>query len=108
MDIKRLKEIVNSSFPDEVVRVKILDLLSEDESLLPTMLDLLKRERKSKRELISDMNLELSRAHIYIELYPENKKQSKENFNKSFVIEEIGKFYNKYKGVIIHCFNRFK
>jgi hypothetical protein len=66
------------------------------------------RERTNKKELITDMNLELSRAHIYIDMRPETKVEGQDCFNKGFVLDEIAKFYLRYKGSITHCFNRFK
>ena len=107
MDIKSLKEIVNSDLPDNYKEIQIINLLANDEKIIPEIMKILEQERKNKKELITDMNLELSRAHIYIDMRDENKKEGKESFNKNFVIDEIAKFYIKYKGMISHCFNRF-
>lgn len=108
MNLKRLKEILDSREPDNVKEHLIIQCLSKDEKVIPTIMKILGSERDEKKQLILDMNLELSRAHIYIDERPENKAEAKQSFNKSFVIDEIGKFYFKYKGIIGHCFNRFK
>ena len=105
MDIKSIKNIVNRDIPDSVKESMIIDELTKDKDVLPTLMLILNQERRSQKELIQDMNLELSRAHIYIETQKEDKKE--EGFNKSFVIKEISNFYKKYKGVVRHCFNRY-
>lgn len=100
MNLEKIKEIVNSNSRDDVKNFLIINCLSEDKNAIPLMMEILDTERKNKKELIQDMNLELSRSHIFIEI-------SKESFNKKFVLDEIEKFYLKYKGVVTHCFNRF-
>ncbi len=107
MDIKTLKEIINSDLPDNFKEDLIIESLSQDESAIPVILKILNKERIAKKELILDMNLELSRAHIYIESRPESKRDIKQSFNKEFILDEIGKFYAKYKSIVSHCFNRF-
>jgi len=107
MNIKSLKDIVNSETPDSLKYLKIIQLLASDENALSDMIKILDEERRIKKELIMDMNLELSRAHIYIDLRQENKSEAKESFNKNFIIDEIAKFYFKYKSMVKHCFNRF-
>lgn len=106
MDLKTIKDIVNGNFDDHVTERFILNELSKDEDVIPKMLDILKMERETKKEVLTDINLELSRAHLYIEM-AEIKKESKQ-FTKSFVLDEIAAFYVKYKGHVTHCFNRFK
>ncbi len=107
MDIEKIKQIVSSQISEDFKSQAIIEVLSRDEKVIPLMMDILKSERKSKDELIADMNLELSRAHIYIDMRPEVKSESKDSFNKSFINDEIAKFYIKYKSIIAHCFNRF-
>jgi len=107
MNIKKLKSIINSELPEYVIESQVINLLAKDKNVIPDILKILESERNLKNDLITDMNLELSRAHIYIELSTETKKQAKDSFNKSFVINEIKNFYTKYKSNIKHCFNRF-
>lgn len=107
MDIRALQLVINSSIPDEHKEDEILKILSKDESIILYMFKILEEERKLKKELISDMNLELSRAHIYIDTRPEVKSEEKKDFNKGYVIDKIAQFYIKYKDVVTHCFNRF-
>jgi len=108
MDLQKLKEIINSDIPDKAKESFIIELLANDEKVIPTLMLILESERKTSKDLTMDMNLELSRAHIYIDSRPEIKSESKESFNKGFILDEIAKFYIKYKGIITHCFNRFK
>lgn len=108
MNIKALKVIINSDLPDNFKEAQVMNILANDEKVIPKIMDILEQERRSKKELIQDLNLELSRAHCYIEDVVETKKQAKNNFNKKFVIGEIKKFYIKYKSIVTHCFNGFK
>ena len=107
MDIKTIKSIANSEQPNDVKEMLIIRVLATDKNVIPMIMDILQAERKSQKELIQDLNLELSRAHIYIDMRPESKKESKESFDKGFLLDEIAKFYIKYKGKVTHCFNRF-
>lgn len=109
MNVSIIKEIVNNKMmPDDVKQLLIIGVLADDENVIPDILDVLDKERKNRKELITDMNLELSRAHIYIDEYTESAKMEKARFNKGFILDNISKFYIKYTGKIIHCFNRFK
>ena len=107
MDLKSITTIVNSNNSEEVKRYLIINVLAMDENVIPEILEILARERKVKDELITDFNLELSRAHIYIDERPESKLEAKQNFNKTFITDAIGKFYYKYKKQVNHLYNRF-
>jgi hypothetical protein len=107
MDIDIIKDIVNAESSYEIKKIQLIQHLASDKDCIPTLLRVLDRERTMNKELITDMNLELSRAHIYIDMRAETKSESKESFNKGFVLDEIAKFYFKYKQVVTHCFNRF-
>ncbi len=107
MDIKSIKKIVSSNYPDDIKEKLIIDVLALDSNAIPLVMEVLQKERKSKKELVRDLNLELSRAHIYIDMRPESKKEGRENVNKGFLLDQIAKFYIKHKGEVTHCFNRF-
>ena len=107
MDIDIIKEIVNSEDSVHQKEIRLLEHLASDKDCIPILMRILNSERTMKRELIKDMNLELSRAHIYIDMMQESKSDAKGSFNKGFVLNEIAKFYFKYKQVVTHCFNRF-
>lgn len=107
MDIKTIKTIVNGNQPNDIKEMLVIGVLATDKNAIPMVMKILETERKSQKELVQDLNLELSRAHIYIDMRPEQKKESKESFNKGFLLDEISKFYIKYKGKVTHCFNRF-
>jgi predicted transcriptional regulator len=109
MNVKVIKEIVNNNLlPNDVKRSLIIGVIADDVNAIPDILDILNAERANKKELITDMNLELSKAHIYIDEYTESAKMEKSNFNKGFMLDNISKFYIKYQSKITHCFNRFK
>ncbi len=107
MDIRELREIINSDLPNEVIESDIIKSLSKDKEVIPIVMRILERERENNKNLINDMNLELSRAHIYIDERPESIVEGKDRFNKNFVLDEIAKFYIKHKSFVTHCFNRF-
>lgn len=96
MDLKELKNILILSVPDETKELMIIRLLSKDESVIPLIMEILDYERKRKKELLSIMNLELSRAHLGLE----NPKINKNHF----MDKEITKFYLKNKDQVGHCF----
>jgi hypothetical protein len=108
MRIDDIKHIVNSNiFDNSIKRSMIIKVIAADEKAIPDILAILNSERKENKELITDMNLELSRTHIYVDEFTESSKMAKERFNKGFIIDNISKFYIKYQGRISHCFNRF-
>ncbi len=126
MNLPELKSILNlddSIYPKEAKEHLIIKSLSMDEKLIPTLMNILEQERRDKKELMSDMNLELSRAHIFIdEHWPSNsafaeqadrrfgravKVKEEKGLHRGFVLDKIAEFYTKYKGRISHCFNRF-
>lgn len=113
MDIKSITKIVTDPFTNEEQKRRlVINTLAKDDNIISDVLEILKEERVLKNELLIDMNLELSRAHIFIDSFmppvPKLKKGEKgEDFSKSFVLDEIAKFYVKYKSMVRHCFNRF-
>lgn len=96
MDLKKIKSIINSNLPDEVVESEIINLIAKDENVIITMMKVLETERKFKSEMYSEMNLLLSKSHIGLD----NKKYNQDNFMQKEIIE----FYTKYRGYVGHCF----
>lgn len=105
MNLKLIKGIVESELPDFAKEDQIIKHLSQDEKVIPKILKMIEIERESKNELLKDMNLELSRAHIYIDTSIP-KKEAK-GFSRNFILDCISKFYVENKSRIGHCFNRF-
>ncbi len=96
MNIEELKAIINSDLPIEVMKSEIINSLAKDENVIPVVMQILEREREFKKELQTEMNLLLSKAHVGLD----DKK-----FNSGdFMQKEIIEFYTKYKGHIGHCF----
>lgn len=100
--------LANPLMDDEAKTYNILALIAHDKNSIPFIMDMLQHERKESRQLILDMNLELSRTHFYLDQHalenPDNKKQS---LNKAWVISKVQEFYAKYKGVIGHVFGYY-
>ena len=119
MNIDKIKEIVNSTMPEDAKRHFIIQVLAQDKKVIPTMMEILEEERTQTKELITDMNLELSRADVHIQNptlgHGEVKSTTKDKVKieeikkaqaKEFVLNHITAFYVKYKGRITHCFNK--
>lgn len=105
MDLETIKKIVNSDIPSKSKEMQILYVIAADKNAIPTVLDILNVERKSNDEMITDLNLNLSRTHIFVDEYVDKVKEKQ--FTRAFVLDKISEFYIKYKGRISHCFNRF-
>lgn len=102
MDLNKIKEIVNSDIPNEYKEYSIVEVLANDENVIPTIMKILDRDREFKKEISQEMNLLLSKAHIGLE---------DPKFNgDGFMQKEIIEFYTKYKGVkgVGHCFKDLK
>lgn len=116
MDLKKIKEIIDHKIYDDQTKERlIIQHLATDESVIPDVLRILTLERETKKQLIQDMNLELSRADVHIQHptlasgeYGNKKSDQKLNEQKAkeFVLNHITGFYIKYKGIITHCFNK--
>jgi hypothetical protein len=99
MDIKSIKQIVNSDLPSDYQEKAILSILADDEKVIPYIMEILGNERKQSKELILDSNAELSRALIVLNddnLNP-NKKIVAE---PKWVVGEIKKHYLKWKDYV--------
>ena len=104
MNLEQIRLVLDYPLMDDTTKENlIIQILSRDSKVIPTILSILENERKSSKELILDMNLELSRCHIAIDK-PEMIQQ-KNGFTRDFLRENVKNFYIKYKDVIGHCFN---
>lgn len=102
MNISKIKEIVNDNFyPDDIKRHLIISIISKDEEAIPDILKILAEERKRKKKLINEFNLQLSRAHIVLE----GAKFTKKSLNHDhFVEREIEGFYHNFKDDVHHLY----
>lgn len=97
MNLDHIKQIVNSSVLTDAEKQEfILSIIAQDENAIKHVLFMLYEERKQKSELLTEMNLLLSKAHAGLE----NRKLNKDNF----IQKEIDKFYEKYKNLVSNCF----
>lgn len=104
MDIKTIKEIVNSRMDEGYQRKAILSVIADDKKAIPYIMEILDNEREQKEKLILDSNVELSRALIV--LNDENLKSNKKIIvNPKWVVEEIKKHYLKWSDIIKCNFN---
>jgi hypothetical protein len=97
MDINKIREVVNdAAIPYESKKNIIISIIAHDQDVIPAILVILQAEREVSKELLSDTNLELSRALIHID----NPKY----MEKRFVIGEIKRHYLKWQHKIRCCF----
>jgi hypothetical protein len=94
MNLKKIKEIVNAGYSDEVARHLLIKTLAEDETLIPTLLEILGSERKRNGKALDDFNLQLSRAHIALETATYKKGALNHDH---FVEKEIIAFFHRHK-----------
>ena len=101
MNINEIKDIIDlPGMSDEYKRILIIEVMAKDEKAIPDILDILAYERKSNKELTTDMNVLLSKAHLGLETPKLNKG--------GFMQKEIIEFYRKYRNKIGHCFKNLK
>ena len=99
MDIKKIEQIVNTKLSDEQKEYLILCTIADDKNAIPTILQILERERQQKMELILDSNSELSRALLVLK--DKNLKWNKKCIaDPNWVVGEIIKHYKKWSHLI--------
>ncbi len=99
MDLEKIKRIIEHDIPQEQKESMILQVLSKDDEALIYMLGILTHERRYKKELIQDLNLEVSRYHVHIN----NKSLLKKNL--IFLNKETKSLYERWKDFISPLFN---
>jgi len=100
MNLEKLKQILDSNQRDDFKEILLIEQLSHEPDIIPKIMQMLGAERARNKEIIFDMNHELSRAFNYVHEAVFDKK--KKGFNKEFLLGEIKNFYRKYKGKISH------
>lgn len=105
MNIEKITKIVTAChISDESKRRLILAEIATDEKALPDILEILAQERANGKELIQDLNLELSRMSAYA-AQPKRKIKGGEGFTGDFVFGKMWEMYAKWGGRIGHLFN---
>lgn len=104
MDIKSIKQIINSDLPIDYQEKAIFSIIADDKKAIPYIMEILDNERKQTKELLLDTNVELSRALIVLN---DNylKYNKKVVADPKWVVGEIKKHYLKWKDYIKCCFN---
>lgn len=104
MDLLKIKGILSLHNLDDDAKSKlILGVIARDKNAIPYMLELLSIERQKNEELISDFNLELSRASVV--LNDSNLRANKKVIiQPKKVVEMIKAHYNKWRDCIECCF----
>jgi len=113
MNLEKLKAIIEldpEEYTEDHKQRLLIQYMASEKDIIPKIMESLNWERKSNSELIKDMNLELSRAHTYIDdiVFQNPVKESKSQVSKEFITDKIMSFYVKYKDKVTHCFNKFQ
>jgi len=99
MNLNKIKEIIEMPLISEADKESlIIDEISKSENVVPTILMILNAERERNNELVSTMNLLLSKADVGL-------KEPKLNEN-GFMQKEISEFYDTAE--VNHCFKNAK
>ena len=105
MNIQAINKIVTAcDISDEAKRRLILSEIATDEKALPDILEILAQERAKGKELVQDLNLELSRMSAYA-AQPKRQIKGSEGFTGDFVFGKMWEMYAKWGGRIGHLFN---
>jgi len=107
--MEEIIELIKSGIIDEyVLKQYIIRYIATQEDVIPYIMEILEEERKQKKELLQEMNLNLTRNTLYIknpELTMGNGKKGQEKF----LLEETHNFYKKYQNKVkttgIHIWN---
>lgn len=103
MNIKAIEEILKLEIPYQSKESEIIRILAADKNVVPIILRILDAERDESHELLTDINVELSRSLVAIEDKNIGIK-GKQIIERDFVIGEIKKFYLKWQHKIHCCF----
>ena len=99
MNLNKIKEIIEMPLISESYKKNlIIDEISKSDDVVPTILMILNAERERKNELVSTMNLLLSKADVGL-------KEPKLN-EDGFMQKEISEFYDTAE--VNHCFKNSK
>lgn len=93
MNRERLKEIINNDLIQEW-EAEIIKEIANDQNAISFVLIMLNAERSQNKSLITELNMQLSRAHLALEEPDINKD--------GFVQKQIHDFYKL--GKIKHCY----
>ena len=99
MNLNKIKKIIELPLISEADKESlIINEISKNENVVPIILEILNAERVSKSELVSTMNLLLSKADVGLR---------EPKFNEDgFMQKEISEFYDTAE--INHCFKNTK
>jgi len=99
MNLNKIKEIIELPLISKSDKESlIINEISKNENVLPTILRILNAERERKNELVNTMNLLLSKADVGL-------KEPKLN-KDGFMQKEISEFYDTAE--VNHCFKNTK
>lgn len=82
----------------ETLDNRIIAYISENESVIPNLINILAQERKVNKQLVSDCNSELSMALV---LFDSDQRTQEVLARQVLIVEKIKKFYLKWKHRIV-------
>lgn len=84
----------NSSVDNPLVYRLLINFLSKQPDVIPTIMEILDLERKNSKRLIKDLNLNLTRNTFYIQQVKPTKQKDKEQ--REFFLKETKEFYTEH------------
>jgi hypothetical protein len=103
MKLHEIKIVLNNDLiSDEIKERLVVNIIAQDDKVIPLILEMLNSERSLNKELILDQNAELSRALIV--LSDSNLKWNKKIIaDPKWVVSQIKEHYLKWKDNIGCC-----
>lgn len=100
----KYKELVQAltTLPEEQGKHVIMLYMSQDKNIIPSLIGMLEMERETKKELLRDMNLNLSRNLLGLIHNSGVKKEDVEQ--REFFIKETKEFYITNEEQVRCCF----
>lgn len=97
MQYKELTEVLGiHNVHESMFKQIMVSYLATQKDVIPTIMSILEEERKQNKELVSDMNVNLTRNTFFIQ-NPTLATAGSVEKQREFFLEETKAFYTQYK-----------
>ncbi len=96
MQYEQMKQLLINAVDQYQGELIMLTYMSQDKKIIPAMIKMLEIERENKKELVQEMNLNLTRNTFAI-MHPEITMGNGPEKQKEFYLSETKGFYKKYE-----------
>lgn len=93
-----VKMFENQDINEKQLKEFIFDYISDEDSIIPNMMEILQKERNTKSSMLNEMNIELSRSLCGYEDFNSQKKEHKNR--REFIVKGIREYYIKWQNYI--------